>query len=96
MHSFGLPQMRIKQDAMPGVAQPVWFTPTMNGEWDIACAQLCGLGHYRMRGMYAIQSQAQFDAWLAKEATFLTSSGSFRPFDLKAKSPFMRSPVGLH
>ncbi len=71
VHSFGLPQMRIKQDAMPGAVQPVWFTPTRTGEWDIACAQLCGLGHYRMRGMYAIQPQAQFDAWLAKEATFL-------------------------
>ena len=72
IHSFGLPQMRIKQDATPGVVQPVWFTPTVTGEWDIACSQRCGLGHYRMRGMYAIQTQAQFDAWLAKEATFLT------------------------
>jgi cytochrome c oxidase subunit 2 len=71
VHSFGLPQMRIKQDATPGVVQPVWFTPTQTGGWDIACSQLCGLGHYRMRGTYTIQTQMQFDAWLAKEATFL-------------------------
>jgi cytochrome c oxidase subunit II len=71
VHSFGLPQMRIKQDATPGVVQPVWFTPTQTGEWDIACSQLCGLGHYRMRGTYTIQTQTQFDAWLAKESTFL-------------------------
>lgn len=67
IHSFGLPQMRIKQDATPGIVQPVWFTPTVAGEWDIACSQLCGLGHFRMRGVYAVQAQAEFDAWLAKE-----------------------------
>jgi len=67
VHSFGLPQMRVKQDAIPGIAQPVWFTPTLTGEWEIACSQLCGLGHYRMRGFYASQTQAEFDDWLAKE-----------------------------
>lgn len=46
VHSFGLPQMRVKQDATPGIVQPVWFTPTQTGEWDIACSQLCGLGHF--------------------------------------------------
>lgn len=67
VHSFALPQMRIKQDAIPGVVQPVWFTPTETGEWEIVCSQLCGLGHYRMRGFYTIQSQADFAAWLAGE-----------------------------
>jgi cytochrome c oxidase subunit 2 len=71
IHSFGLPQMRVKQDAVPGLVQPVWFTPTETGEWDIACSQLCGLGHYRMRGRYAIQTEAEFQAWLAEEASFL-------------------------
>jgi cytochrome c oxidase subunit 2 len=71
IHSFGLPQMRIKQDATPGIVQPVWFTPTQTGEWDIACSQLCGLGHFRMRGVYAIQTQEQFAAWLAREAALL-------------------------
>jgi len=68
VHSFGLPQMRVKQDAIPGVLQPVWFTPTRTGEWEIACSQLCGLGHYRMRGSYAIRTEADFEAWLAAEA----------------------------
>jgi cytochrome c oxidase subunit 2 len=71
VHSFGLPQMRVKQDAIPGIVQPVWFTPTVAGAWDIACSQLCGLGHYRMKGIYTIQSQADFDAWLAEEAAYL-------------------------
>jgi cytochrome c oxidase subunit 2 len=71
IHSFGLPEMRVKLDATPGIVQPVWFTPIETGEWDIACSQLCGLGHYRMRGVYAIQSQADFEAWLAREAALL-------------------------
>jgi cytochrome c oxidase subunit 2 len=65
VHSFALPQMRIKQDATPGLVTPVWFTPVMTGEWEIACAQLCGLGHYRMKGFYSIEPQAAFDQWLA-------------------------------
>ena len=67
IHSFALPQMRVKQDAIPGIEQRVWFTPTKTGEWEIACSQLCGLGHYRMRGFYTIQTQADFDAWLASQ-----------------------------
>ncbi|MDA1183619.1 MAG: cytochrome c oxidase subunit II [Acidobacteria bacterium] len=71
IHSFALPQMRVKQDAIPGLAQPVWFTPTTTGQWEIACSQLCGLGHYRMRGFYTVESTAEYEAWLAEEAAFL-------------------------
>jgi cytochrome c oxidase subunit 2 len=73
VHSFALPQMRVKQDAVPGISQPVWFTPTQTGEWEIACSQLCGLGHYRMKGFYTIQTDADFRAWLASETAALTS-----------------------
>jgi cytochrome c oxidase subunit 2 len=65
--------MRVKQDAIPGIVQPVWFTPTQLGQWDIACSQLCGLGHYRMRGVYAIQTQTAYDAWLKEETEYLTN-----------------------
>jgi len=68
IHSFGLPQMRVKQDAIPGIVHNVWFTPTKTGEWEIACSQLCGLGHYRMRGFYTIQSASDFEAWLKENA----------------------------
>jgi len=67
IHSFGLPQMRVKQDAMPGIVQNVWFTPTQTGEWEIACSQLCGLGHFRMRGFYVIQTAADYDAWMKEQ-----------------------------
>ena len=68
IHSFGLNQMRVKQDAVPGIVSNVWFTPAKTGEWEISCSQLCGLGHYRMRGFYTIQAQADFDNWLAEQA----------------------------
>jgi cytochrome c oxidase subunit 2 len=71
IHSFSLLQMRVKQDAIPGVTFPVWFTPTKTGDWEINCSQLCGLGHYRMRGFYSIKTQAAYDAWLKEETAAL-------------------------
>jgi cytochrome c oxidase subunit 2 len=68
IHSFFLPQMRVKQDAIPGQVIPIWFDPIKTGQWDIACAQLCGLSHYRMRGSYTVESQADFDKWIADNA----------------------------
>ena len=53
IHSFTLNEMRVRQDVTPGIATRTWFTPIVAGRWDIACSQLCGLGHYRMRGEYA-------------------------------------------
>jgi cytochrome c oxidase subunit 2 len=67
IHSFGVPAMRVKQDAIPGMMTPVWFTPTRPGTYDIACSQLCGLGHYRMRGVITVESAASFAAWQAAE-----------------------------
>src|SRR5262245_41422230 len=49
IHSLFLPYQRIKQDAVPGMQVEVWFIPNRAGEYEIACSQLCGLGHYRMR-----------------------------------------------
>jgi cytochrome c oxidase subunit 2 len=64
IHSFGVPAMRVKQDAIPGMMIPVWFTPTRLGEYEIACSQLCGLGHYRMRGVLRVVSDDDYRAWL--------------------------------
>jgi cytochrome c oxidase subunit 2 len=68
IHSIFLPPMRVKQDAIPGMEIPVYFTPTMTGNWEIACAQLCGLGHYRMRGFLNVQSDADYEQWLRENA----------------------------
>ncbi len=68
IHSFGLQEMRVKQDAIPGLVTPVWFEPTVTSDdmkkrkgddkwnYEISCAQLCGLGHYRMRGYVTIDT----------------------------------------
>lgn len=67
IHSFGLYEMRVKQDAIPGMEIPVWFIPNRPGNYEIACSQLCGLGHYRMRGFVTVQSQTDFDGWMAEQ-----------------------------
>jgi cytochrome c oxidase subunit II len=67
IHSFTLNEMRVKQDANPGMTARVWFTPTQLGTWEIACSQLCGLGHYRMRGEYRIVTPDAWDAWMTDE-----------------------------
>jgi cytochrome c oxidase subunit 2 len=67
IHSFGLYEMRVKQDAVPGLSIPVWFIPNRIGEYEIACSQLCGLGHFRMRGFVTIQSQADFTKWFDEQ-----------------------------
>ncbi|HUQ87842.1 MAG TPA: hypothetical protein VM096_09795 [Vicinamibacterales bacterium] len=67
IHSFTLNEMRVKQDAVPGMTSRIWFTPIATGDWEIACSQLCGLGHYRMRGEYHVVDQAAWEKWQADE-----------------------------
>ena len=66
IHSFFVPSFRFKQDAVPGLIIHMHFTPTEIGDYEIACAELCGLGHYKMHGMVKVVSQADFDKWLAE------------------------------
>lgn len=64
LHDFFLPNLRIKQDAVPGMMIPVWFRATEQGAYDLVCAELCGWGHYKMKGRLTVESQEKFDAWL--------------------------------
>jgi cytochrome c oxidase subunit 2 len=73
IHSFGLYEMRVKQDVIPGLDIPAWFIPTRTGEYEITCSQLCGLGHYRMRGFVNVQSTADYDKWMADQVKALTT-----------------------
>jgi cytochrome c oxidase subunit II len=66
LHSFFLPNLRVKQDAVPGSTIPVWFRAKKTGTYDLVCAELCGWGHYKMKGRLTVESRAEFDAWLAK------------------------------
>ncbi len=81
LHSFFLPNLRIKQDIVPGMKQFVWFQANQIGTYDIVCAELCGWGHYKMRGRMTIESREKFDAWLERQieeqerSEFTPSSG---------------------
>ena len=74
IHSFKIIAMRVTQDAIPGMRVPVHFTPTQEGRYQINCAQLCGNSHASMaRGMLIVESQAEFDKWLASKVGAATS-----------------------
>jgi cytochrome c oxidase subunit II len=65
LHSFFLPQLRMKQDAVPGLTIPVWFDADTPGEYELVCAELCGWGHYKMRGRVTVhETDEQFQKWL--------------------------------
>ncbi len=64
IHSFSIPVMRVKQDAIPGIRIPTWFTPIRTGSWEIACAQLCGNSHYEMKGYVHVHTQQGYDAYM--------------------------------
>lgn len=70
LHDFYVPPIRARMNMVPGMVTSFWFTPTKTGTFDILCAQLCGVGHYNMRGKIVVEDPATFDAWLAKQQTF--------------------------
>ena len=78
IHSFKIIAMRVTQDAIPGMRIPIHFTPTKAGRYQINCAQLCGQGHASMAGGYlVVQSQEDFDKWIASQTPAGASGGSF-------------------
>jgi len=68
IHSFFLPNFRVKQDAVPGMTVEVWFTPTRQGRFELACTQLCGFGHYEMKGVLIVQTAEEFARWTAEQS----------------------------
>ncbi len=65
LHSFFLPNVRLKQDVVPGREIPVWFNVTKPGTYEIGCAELCGFGHYTMRGQLIAHAPEDYKAWAA-------------------------------
>lgn len=68
IHSFFIPVLRVKQDAIPGMRIPVWFEAVGMGNYEVACAQLCGNNHYSMRALMVIEPEEKFSAWLEEKA----------------------------
>jgi cytochrome c oxidase subunit 2 len=68
LHSFFLPHLRIKQDAVPGITIPVWFDADTAGRYELVCAELCGWGHYKMRGNVTVhETEAEFQKWMDQQ-----------------------------
>lgn len=76
IHSFFIPELRVKQDAVPGMTIPIWFEATQSGEFQIACAELCGLGHYRMRARVVVHEAAAFDAWYDEQTSAVQTAAN--------------------
>jgi cytochrome c oxidase subunit 2 len=70
LHSFYVPEFRTKMDLLPGMVTYVWFIPTRTGTFEILCAELCGTGHFGMRGKVVVQEESEYQAWLRKQKTF--------------------------
>ena len=66
IHSFFVPEFRMKQDAVPGLPQQIWVEASKAGQFEIRCAELCGLGHYRMKGFVTTEPLADLQAWLTE------------------------------
>ncbi len=68
IHSFFVPEFRVKQDAVPGMHITAWFQATKTGEFEIGCAELCGMGHYKMRARVFVHTPDEYKAWTAQQA----------------------------
>ena len=84
LHSFFLPNARVKQDVIPGMQQFVWFRPLKSGEYDIVCAELCGWGHYKMKGRLTVEPATSFRRWLEQQED--AQNFPNRPEDLEVAS----------
>lgn len=71
LHNFFIPELRLKLDTVPGIESRLRFKPDTLGTYEIACSELCGLGHYKMRSFMDVVEQADYDSWLQEQYSFL-------------------------
>ena len=90
IHNFALPHMRSAQDAIPGSIVPMWFKPIKTGTFEIVCGQLCGYGHYSMKGSLVVDEPAEYQAWLKERAELSKTEVAPAPADRPPGEP----PVG--
>jgi len=74
LHNFTVAQFRVKMDLVPGMNTFMWLTPTRTGRFELLCEELCGIGHFAMRGAVVVDEQDDFDTWLAQQPTFAEQS----------------------
>ena len=71
LHDFAVAQFRVKMDLVPGMETYLWFEPTVTGTYEVLCEELCGIAHHAMRGAVVVEEQADFDAWVARQPTYV-------------------------
>jgi len=81
LHDFYVPQFRAKMDLVPGMVTYFWFVPTRPGTFDILCFELCGTGHYAMRGKVVVEDESAYQTWLQEQQTFAQSLAEARNGD---------------
>ena len=74
LHNFAIAEMRVKMDMVPGMVPYMWFTPTRTGKFDVLCQELCGTGHFTMRGRLVVEDEGAFGTWLAGHPTYAQTS----------------------
>ena len=79
LHDYFVPQIRARMDMVPGMVTYFWFTPTRPGRFEILCAELCGVGHYAMRGVMVVEQEPAFRAWLKQQPTFAQTMAAAGP-----------------
>jgi cytochrome c oxidase subunit 2 len=87
IHNFALVNMRIAQDAIPGQMIPMWFRPITPGTYEIVCGQLCGLGHYGMKGTLVVDTPADYQAWLRERAELAGTQSAPPPLERPPGEP---------
>ena len=70
LHNFYVPQFRSKMDAIPGIVTYYWFEPNKVGEYEVLCAEYCGVGHYAMRATVIVDNEQNYEKWLEEQETF--------------------------
>lgn len=95
LHNFAVAQLRVKMDLVPGLVTYSWFTPTRTGSYDLLCEELCGVGHFAMRGRIVVDELATWQAWLERQPTY--AQGRARPTaDVAAGKPLYATCAACH
>lgn len=87
LHDFYVPEFRAKMDLVPGIVTYFWLTPTRPGTYEILCAELCGIGHYMMRGTVVVEPEKDFRAWLARQPTYAQLAAASAPAAAPTPAP---------
>ena len=85
LHNWYVPQFRAKMDAVPGVVTFYWFEPNKVGEYEVLCAEYCGVGHYAMRGTVIVQDEQNYNQWLNEQETFSEFVAKLEKLEIEEK-----------